>query len=838
MLDADKASIDYARHGLTSHQAAKRLSDDGPNALAADERRTLLLIAIEVIRDPMFLLMLAACAIYLSLGNTLEALVLLGFVVIIIAVTIFQEKRTENVLESLRDLAAPRALVIRNGMPQRIAGMGVVRDDVVVLSEGDRVPADGKVIEAHDLATDESMLTGEPESILKFPEQSQVYAGTLVVSGHGLMQVTATGRRSELGKIGGSLKVITKGTSPLFNEMGLLTRRLAILGAIFCVLLAALYWAVLGEWLEALLAGITLAMGILPQEFSVIMIVFMAMGARRLARHGVLTRHLNTIEALGETTALCVDKTGTLTQNRMTIAALDADGAFLKVASLGTDALPETFHELLEYAVLASEIAPYDPMEKAFHAFAQEYLANTEHLHPDWQLTREYEISPQLLAMSHLWKKSPDTGGIVAAKGAPESIADLCHLPPERLQALHQRVQHMAAQGLRVLGIAKARHDPATDFPSIQHDFDFEFLGIIGLEDPLRPEVPHAISVCRQAGIRVMMITGDHPHTARAIAELAGITSSDVLTGKDLEQLAHDDLAAKLRDVNVFARVSPKQKFELVEALKRNGEVVAMTGDGVNDAPALKAAHVGIAMGKRGTDVAREAASMVLVEDDFGSIVAAIRQGRHIFGNLGQALIYTLAVHAPIIGLSILPLLLGLPLILAPIHIAFLELVVNPACSIAFEAERGADDVMKQPPRARGERLLTKQQILLSLCQGLVTTLVVTLLYATLLHQGREVEQAKALAFVTLVSANLVLILSCRTPAPLWSKSLGKLPSVTGHIMLGALAGLLVVTMVPAVASAFEFAPPAVSNWLAAAAAGFGCLLLFELAKLGWKNDR
>lgn len=817
--------------GLTQHEASTRLTEEGPNEMASDDRRTLLHIASEVILDPMFLLMLAAGLIYLVLGNAQETFVLLGFVIVIICITILQERRTEKALEVLRDLSSPRALVIRDGLLQRIAGMEVVRGDIVLLNAGDRIPADGMVLEAHDLATDESMLTGEPESITKFPGQSQTYAGTLVVSGHGVMQVTATGMRTELGKIGKSLKVILKGRSPLHKEISLLTKRLAFIGVIFCILLALLYWTILGGWLNALLAGIALAMGLLPQEFSVIMIVFMAMGARRIARHGVLTRQLNTIESLGETTVLCVDKTGTLTQNRMTISALFADGKLLHAGDLKSSELPEAFHELMEYAVLASEIAPHDPMEKAFHQFAREYLANTEHLHPDWHLAREYEISSQLLAMSHLWEKKSGEHEIVAAKGAPESIADLCHLSQDRRDELQKQVHQMAEQGLRVLGIAKAKHSSVRDWPQIQHDFDFDFVGFIGLTDPLRPEVPDAVAICKKAGIRVIMITGDHPRTARAIANLAGIQSSEVLTGQDMELMGRHELAAKIRDVSVFARVTPQQKLELVEALKINGEVVAMTGDGVNDAPALKAAHIGIAMGKRGTDVAREAASMVLVEDDFGSIVEAISQGRRIFANLRQALIYTLAVHIPLIGLSILPLVLGLPLILAPIHIAFLELVIDPACSIAFEAERGGGDVMKQPPRARTERLLTKSQFLLSLLQGLITTLVVILFYKGMVYMHMPIETAKALAFVTLVTANIVLILSCRSHLPMWFTAAGKLPSVSLYVMLGALAALLTITSIPMISNVFAFVPPSPLQWFAAFFIGLGCLLLFEVPK-------
>ncbi len=628
-------------------------------------------------REPMFLLLLGAGSIYLLMGDVHEAMILLGFVVVIMAVTILQEHRTERALDALRDLSSPRALVLRDGAPLRIPGREVVRDDILMLSEGDRVPADGWVLSAHELALDESLLTGESLPVAKLAELPQespsesageglrVFAGTLVTSGQGLVRVSAIGSATALGRIGKSLQAIEQETSPLQREMAWLTRRLAVIGILLCLLVTLLYVFSLGGWLAGLLAGITLAMGILPQEFPVILIVFLAFGARRIARQRVLTRRLGAIETLGETTVLCVDKTGTLTQNRMAVAALMVGEHSLDIAAASElkelQDLPERFHELLEYAVLASETEPHDPMEQAFHRLAQEYLANTEHLHADWSLAREYELSPDLLAMSHLWRIPGQRQHAVATKGAPEAIADLCHLAEPARQQVAAQAAEMAERGLRVLGIAKAAHRGA-DWPAIQHDFDFEFLGLVGLADPLRPEVPAAVEECRLAGIRVAMITGDHPRTAQAIARRTGIDDARILTGQQLQQLEAAGAVAMregIRGVCVFARVTPQQKLAIVEALKADGEIVAMTGDGVNDAPALKSAHIGIAMGKRGTDVAREAAALVLLDDDFGAIVQAIRLGRRIFGNLRQAMIYTLAVHVPIIGLAILPLLFG-----------------------------------------------------------------------------------------------------------------------------------------------------------------------------------
>lgn len=817
--------------GHSTSEVIARQAAEGPNELGADQRRTLVAIIGEVAREPMFLLLLGAGGIYAAMGDVHEALILVGFVAVIMIVTILQERRTENALEALRDLSSPRALVIRDGQPIRIPGREVVRDDIAILSEGDRVPADGVVMQAHELAVDESMLTGESEAVAKFAETSEVFAGTLVVRGQGLMRVTAIGSRTELGRIGKSLQDIAVESSPLRDEIGQLTRRLALIGVGLCLGLAVLYWLARGGLLNGLLAGITLAMGILPQEFPVIMIIFFALGARRIARHRVLTRRLNAIETLGETTVLCVDKTGTLTQNRMSVAALAVGDNVLETSALAESSLPEPYHELLEYAVLASEIDPHDPMEQAFHRFARACLANTEHLHPEWSLTREYELSSELLAMSHLWQSCAGGHGIVAAKGAVEAIVDLCHLGGTAQQQLMQTAESMATRGLRVLGVAKAQHRASASWPEAQHGFDFECVGLVGLADPLRAEVPAAVAECHRAGIRVVMITGDHPRTARAIAEAAGLGSGESITGTELAAMDAAELASRIGYVNVFARVTPQQKLAIVETLKARGEVVAMTGDGVNDAPALKAAHIGIAMGKRGTDVAREAASLVLLDDDFTAIVAAIRLGRRIFANLRQALVYTLAVHVPIIGLSILPLLLGLPLVLAPIHIAFLELIIDPACSVVFEAEAGNAALMNQPPRSPAERLISSRQLVLSMTQGMLTTLAITGFYAWLLVQNVGVEEARALAFVILVAGNATLILSCRsTRSGLLNVFAGISPTGV-WVIIGTLAGLAITTLVPAVAGAFTFQPPDLSRWLLALIVGTGMLVMFEVAK-------
>jgi Ca2+-transporting ATPase len=827
--------------GLSTIEVAAKQAAMGFNELATDQRRTLVRIALEVIREPMFLLLMGAGSIYLLMGDIHEAMVLLGFVFVIMGVTVIQERHTERALDALRDLSSPRALVIRDNQPVRIPGREVVLGDTLVLTEGDRVPADGILLAAHELSVDESLLTGESIAVAKsaagdeYGENRRVFAGTMATSGQGTARVTAIGAATELGKIGRSLQTIENGTSPLQREVGELTKRLAYIGVGLCLVASALFIIFRGGWLDGLLAGITLAMGILPQEFPVIMIIFLAFGARRIAHHRVLTRRLNAIETLGAATILCVDKTGTLTQNRMAVATLMAGDTSLDVDSQTTvKELPEHFHELLEYAVLASEIEPHDPMEQAFHHLAKEYLANTEHLHPDWYLAREYELSPDLMAMSHLWRIPKREHHVVATKGAPEAIADLCHLTNADRVRLADHAAAMADRGLRVLGVAKAVHrgEREAGWPAIQHDFDFKFLGLVGLADPLRAEVPAAVEECRQAGIQVVMITGDHPRTARAIAKQAGIDHANLLTGAELQQMDSASLAQQIKKACVFARVSPQQKLSIVQALKDGGEIVAMTGDGVNDAPALKSAHIGIAMGKRGTDVAREAASLVLLDDDFGAIVKAVRQGRQIYANLRQAMIYTLAVHVPIVGLSILPILFGLPLLLAPLHIAFLELVIDPTCSIVFEAEAADERIMRCPPRNPHEHLLPSRQITLSMLLGLAGTAIVMSLYGVALSSGISIPEARTIAFVALVAANTVLIFSSRSAKAHVGQAFRGGNRITYWIISGTVLSLFVVTTIPFVAESFAFAPTSVERWLGAFAIGASSLFVFESTKM------
>jgi Ca2+-transporting ATPase len=636
---------------------------------------------------------------------------------------------------------------------------------------------------------------------------------------------------TEIGKIGKALQQQPTEATPLQKEIGKLVRTLAFIGVSLSLLLLVIFGLTRGDWLKGLLSGITLAMSILPEEYPVVLTIFMAMGAWRISRHRVLPRRVHTVEALGSATVLCVDKTGTLTQNLMTVQQLiAADASFTVGASSAL--LPESFHELVEFGILSSETEPFDPMEKAIHALGNQYLTDTEHLHSEWILAHEYSLSPELLALSHVWKSQDRDEYVVAAKGAPEAIADLCHMDKDQLANLAMQVNSLAKQGMRVLGVARANHR-GNVWPEIQHDFDFEFLGLLGLADPVRPTVEPALKECATAGIRVVMITGDYPATAEAIAEQIGLPtgSGGVISGAVLSRMDDATLRERIRHSNIFARMVPEQKLRLVNALKANGEVVAMTGDGVNDAPALKAAHIGIAMGAHGTDVAREAAALVLLDDDFASIVHAVRLGRGIFDNLRKAMAYIFAVHIPIAGLSLIPLLLGWPPVFAPVHIVFLEMIINPACSIAFEAEPAERGVMNRPPRDPKEPLFGKRILLLSLLQGVFVLLASLAILGYSLHQGASETEARALTFFTLVIGNLGLILVNRS----WQHTvLGMLNSpnpALWWVIGGAFSFLLLALTLPFLREVFHFAPVAPYQLALSFAAGIASVLWFELYK-------
>jgi P-type Ca2+ transporter type 2C len=835
--------LSQTRSGLSEREAAWRLKSEGYNELPRSPKRTLLRIVREIASEPMFELLLAAAAIYLVLGDLAEALMLGGSAIITVVIAVFQENRTERVLESLRDLTSPRALVIRDQIHRRIPGREVVRGDIIVLAEGDRVPADAILMSSNDLQADESLLTGESVPVRKtarrdFTSAARpggddlpfVFSGTMVVSGQGIGEVRATGPASEIGKIGKALSEITEEPTPLRVETRRLVRVLAAIGFALSVLTVVLYGSMRGSWLNGVLAGITLAMAILPEEFPLVLTIFLVMGAWRISRARVLTRRSATIETLGAATVLCTDKTGTLTLNQMSVAELRVGNEVLRVDQEPIEQPAGEFRRLIEFGILASEIEPLDPMEKAFHALGQQCLTHTEH-HPDWVLAHEYGLTPELLAMSHVWKPTEKADYVVAAKGAPEAIADMCHLKPAALNEIRNAADQMAAQGMRVLGVAKASYQ-GPPWPEPQHEFAFEFLGLIGLADPLRPMVPNAVRECRSAGIRVAMITGDYPATAIAIAQQAGLdVAAGTLTGEELARMSDSELRQRVRTIAIFARIMPEQKLRIVNAFKANDEIVAMTGDGVNDAPSLKAAHIGIAMGSRGTDVAREAAAIVLLDDDFGSIVSAVRLGRRIYDNLRKAMGYLLAVHVPIAGLALLPLFFGWPLVFSPVHIAFLELIIDPVSSIVFEAEVEEGDLMRRLPRNSQRPLFSPALIAWSLIQGFLVFTVTATIYVGMLLRGMPEPQVRALTFASLVAGNFGLILVNRSFKSSVVAALMR-PNVALWLIFGITVSLLGITLaIRPVRDLFRFGPLRGNDLMLVLAGGALTVLFLESIK-------
>jgi Ca2+-transporting ATPase len=808
--------------GLSEAEASVRARRDGPNALPQGEGRGGGRILLEVLREPMLLLLLAAAGVYLMLGDAFDAAALGASALFVVGLSFWQQRRAENALRALREMASPRCYVSRDGEWQRRPASDLVVDDLIELREGDRVPADAQLVAGAALTLDESLLTGESAPVRRSSgdadvEQHRVLAGTLVTAGRAQARVHATGARSELGRIGYALRATRAQPTPTQREMRRAVLLFTVIGFASCLAVTLLYLDVHGDWLQGLLAGITLAVANVPEEFPLILTVFLAIGAWRLAKAQALVRRPPAIEALGAVTVLCSDKTGTLTVNRMTVAELACEGAGLRPSP----GMPPRYEALLDAAFLASQPLPHDPMERAIAALHAGPAAPRELLH-------SYPIEDALLAYGQVWRGA---GGAleVACKGAPEAIVELCALDPAERERVLGQTQAMARRGLRVLGVgAGAWQGEREQLPATLRGVPLAWRGLVGFADPLRPGAHDAVAEAQLAGIRVVMLTGDHPETARAIAREAGLPRwQRVELGADLQELSAEALAQHAQDVDVFARVRPEHKLRLVKALRSRGERVAMTGDGVNDAPALATADIGVAMGQRGTDVAREAAGIVLLDDDFSTVVRAIRLGRSIYENLRRAVCFVVAVHVPITGMALLPLLLGAPIVLLPLHVVFLELIVDPACSIVLEREPAPADLMRRPPRPARQHLLDVRLLAAGLAQGGVVMLAVAGVYLVGAAQPLSTATLAATTFVSLVAGNIGLIALNRTPRR--QRPAAQPPNLAFLVLaLGAAGLLLAVTGFAPAANLLGFttlspgllaaavAPPLVVAWLMA----------------------
>lgn len=817
--------------GLTTSEAKARLAQAGYNELPSARPKNVLRIAAEVVREPMFLLLIGCAVLYMIIGDYREGIIMLCTVFIIVFITFFQYRKTERALEALRGLSSPRALVIRDGAETRIPGREVVPGDLLILGEGDRIAADAVLTEGTHLLVDESMLTGESVAVLKTIKDHAavpVFSGTMVVQGSGKALVSATGVKTEFGKIGLSLKSIEQEKTHLQHEMQKLIKNLSLTGIIISIAIIAVFYFTRGDFLQALLNGLAASMAILPEEFPVVLTVFLALGAWRLSRINVLTRKPSAIETLGSATVLCSDKTGTITQNKMETTML-YDGEKL----IDKDAfaeLPENAVSLIQAAYHASQLNPVDPIDTAIRDSHNVWCSRFDH-EPD--LVKEYPFSRESMTITRVLLNKQGKGYDVYTKGAPENIFNLCNFHQKEISRHLGAIEEMAAKGFRVIGVAKAVHRSGK-FPKKQSGFDFTFCGLLGFSDPIRPEVPNAIRECRSAGVKVIMITGDYPSTAKTISRQIGLPPDGlIITGAELELMSDEELREKISNVTVFARVVPGQKLRVVQALKANNEIVAMTGDGVNDAPALKAAHIGVAMGKKGTDVAREASSLVLLDDNFASIVSAIRSGRRIYDNLQKAMSYILAIHIPIIGLTLLPAFLPLlPVLLMPLHIIFMELIIDPVCSVAFETEREEKGIMNRPPRKPGETFFGFRKIANSIFSGLLLLIMVVVVYYLSLKEGHNEAQVRAIAFSSLIIGNIFLILTKLSKTRVILSVLAEKNITVLGLLLFAFGLLLLVLFVPALQQLFRFEFPGYRHFITAVAGALIMVTVLEVIKL------
>ena len=826
--------------GLSTAAAKERLKTHGYNELPTAKPKNIWRIAVEVMKEPMFILLISCGVLYMIVGDYKEGGILLSTILIIIFITFYQYNKTERALEALKQLASPRALVIRDGIAIRIPGREVVPGDIMLLNEGDRIAADANVLDTVNLTIDESLLTGESMPSTKSAKSdlsdahSIIFSGTLVVQGKGHAEVTATGLKTQFGKIGTSLQSIEQGETRLQKEMKVLIRNLFIIGAIISIGVVVAFYFTRGNFIQSLLNGLASAMAILPEEFPVVLTIFLALGAWRLSKKNVLTRKPSAIENLGSATVLCSDKTGTITQNKMEIAVLHNKSELLP---------KRVFHEnhnqiadLVTAAHRASQTNPIDPMEKAIvKTYEKIRLVNG----PEHSLIKEYPLSRELLAMTRVTESPTDNSISVSAKGAPEAIFVLCKMNEQETAMRLSTVQQMAEQGYRIIAVANASPQQRP-LPDKQDGFDFNFLGLIGFEDPIRKEVPQAIRECKEAGIKVIMITGDFPATAKSIATQVGLDSeNEIITGDELKKMSDEELRDRISKTNIFARVVPEQKLRIVQALKANMEIVAMTGDGVNDAPALKAAHIGIAMGNKGTDVARESSSLVLLDDNFASIVSAIRSGRRIFDNLQKAMTYILAIHIPIIGLSLLPAFISsIPILLMPLHIIFMELIIDPVCSIAFESEQEEREIMKRPPRNPDKKFFGGRKIALSVMEGLLLLAMVITIYFLSIREGHSEGEVRAIAFSSLIIGNIFLILTNLSKTRSFVSVITEKNLAVILILSAATIMLLLIITVPALQRIFSFQFPGYRHFISSISGAASILLILETIKYFRERSR
>lgn len=750
----------YNLGGLNSEEVEKLQKKYGMNELVIQEKPNMLKKFLGVFKEPMFLLLLIAATVYFLLGAPKDGAIMLVFVGFVASITFIQEWKTEKTMNALKDLTSPKVNTLRNGKNILIKSTELVPGDVVFLSEGERIPADCIVLEPSNFSVDESILTGESEYVMKvsttqsekstdYWKKDILYAGTLCVFGKCTAIVKFTGINTEYGKIGKAISEAKDEPTPLQKKVSILVKNIAIAGVILCISVMVASYFYSFNILNSILSGISLAMAIIPEEFPVVLTVFLSMGAYRLAKNNTLMKKISAVETLGSATVLCVDKTGTITQNKMKVKSIYSDGRIFNNEDLKNQ-------ELSDLMVLSCEKDPYDPMEKAILEAAN--LSQLETLYK-YDLSKKIAFDSKTKRMANIYIK--DNTYYVAVKGSAETVLGLCNLDKQRMDEINIEIDKMASNGLRVLALADCTSEKVYEDLEC---YELTFKALVGLQDPPKEGVEEAIKLCKKAGIRVVMITGDYSKTAMAIGEEIGLKFTDkVIVGNEIDSLSENELCEVVKSCDVFSRVIPEQKMKIVKALKKNGEIVAMTGDGVNDAPALKSADIGIAMGQRGTEVAKEAAHMILMDDNFTTIVKSVKDGRRVYDNIRKAMVYILIIHIPIAAMAMFAPLFNLPPLLLPMHIMLLELIIDPTCSIVFEGEPAEANIMENPPRPPQEPLLTRNLTIKVVLQGVVMFLAAFMPFHYMIDLGISSEYARSFSLITFIVANVTLVLVNRS---------------------------------------------------------------------------
>ena len=824
--------------GLSSADAKRLQQQYGKNELTPQKKESFLHKALHIICEPMFLLLIVAAIIYFILGEPRDGAIMLIFVIGMISIDVIQEWKTDQTLNALRDLSAPHVKVIRDGQEMVIASADLVPGDLMLIYEGVKVPADGIVLRCNDLCVEESSLTGEAEGVWKVPHEyaepskdywrkDYCYAGTLITQGTGTVLVDKIGVETEYGKIGKNVADAPDEPSPLQKQTGRLVKTCAgIAGLLFALVGVVTYLNLpdhtLGARLtESILSGITLAMAMIPEEFPVILTVFLSMGAWRLAKKQSLVRKLPSVETLGSVSVLCVDKTGTITMNQMAVQETWA---------------PEgDEHTLIEIMGLGCETDAYDPMEKAMLTYCDQHGISKDDLFGG-ELISEYAFTNELKMMGHVWRRNGKL--VIAAKGSAEKILTICNLSALERGNAEQKIAEMSKEGLRVIAVATAAPASVEDVPSGITECSLNLCGLIGLADPPRESVKADIAECRRAGIRVVMITGDNGITAASIAKKIDMEHSDhIITGDMLNQMSDDELREAVKDVSIFSRVVPEHKMRIVKAFKENGEIVAMTGDGVNDAPALKYADIGIAMGKRGSEVSREAADLILMDDNFTTIVETVRDGRRIYDNIRKAVGYVFTIHIPIAFTSLLAPILGVApsaLMLLPLHVVLLELLIDPTCSIVLERQPAETDIMSRRPRDPHAKLLSGRLLLKSMVQGFAVFAASFGIYFTVLAGNpAHAPVARAMGLVVIMLSNLFLVQVNSSDHDFAFQSVTRLikDSVMWAANIGTLLILVIILYTP-LSHLLKLAPLSAGQFLTSLGMAAAAVLWYEIVKL------